>query len=90
MNGVLTLTAIVLGIAIVVFVPALATAYDSGFGPGEAMTTEMSAKAVLFGFALAAMTCLLIRRWRQSLKKPTAANQNRALAWRQTLERCWG
>ena len=31
MNGVLTLMAIVLGVTIVLFVPALATACDSGF-----------------------------------------------------------
>jgi len=62
MNGVLTLMAIVLGVTIVLFVPALATAYDSGFGPVEAMTTEMCAKAVLFGFVLAAVASFLIRR----------------------------
>ena len=62
MNGLLTLVAIVLGVTIVLFVPALATPYDSGFGAVEAMTTEMCARAVLFGFVIAALTGLLVRR----------------------------
>ena len=62
MNGVLTLMAIVLGVTIVLFVPPLTTPYESGFGPVAAMTTEMCAKAVLFGFVLAALTSFLVRR----------------------------
>ena len=62
MNGLLTLMAIVLGVTIVLFVPALATPYDSGFGSVQAMTTEMCARAVLFGFVIAALTALLVRR----------------------------
>jgi len=62
MNGLLTLVAIVLGVTIVLFVPALATPYDSGFGSVQAMTTEMCARAVLFGFVIAALTALLVRR----------------------------
>ena len=62
MNGLLTLVAIVFGVTIVLFVPALATPYDSGFGSVQAMTTEMCARAVLFGFVIAALTALLVRR----------------------------
>lgn len=64
MNGILTLAALILGFAIILFAPVLATPYVSPFGPAPALTISICVRAVLFCVVVAFIAGVIIRRER--------------------------
>jgi hypothetical protein len=64
MNGVITFLAIILGAAIILFAPVLATPYVSPFGPAPEVTIGLCVRAVLFCGVVAFIAGIIVRRER--------------------------
>jgi hypothetical protein len=64
MNGVITFLAIILGTAIILFAPALATPYVSSFGPAPEVTVGICVRALLFCTVVAFIAGIIVRRER--------------------------
>jgi Dolichyl-phosphate-mannose-protein mannosyltransferase len=62
MNGLLIFAAFILGIAIILFAPVLATPYVSPFGPAPEVTIGVCVRAVLFCVVVAFIAGVVIRR----------------------------
>jgi hypothetical protein len=62
MNGVITFLSILLGAAIILFAPVLASPYVSPFGPAQEVTIGVCVRAVLFCGVVAFIAGIIIRR----------------------------